>query len=88
LCRFQHSGNLVDIDKAISAHNQAVHLTPDGHAEKPGFLNNLANSFGCCFEHSRDLVDIDKAISTHNQTVHLTPDSHSDWPADMPAMSM
>ncbi|KIM74180.1 hypothetical protein PILCRDRAFT_80299 [Piloderma croceum F 1598] len=80
LCRFERSGDLIDVDKAISAHEQAVHLTLDGHANKPNCLNNLGSSLLCRFEHSGDLIDIDKAISTCEQAVHLTPDGHADKP--------
>jgi hypothetical protein len=72
--RFEHSGDLMDIDKAISYHEHAVHLTPDGHADKPGRLNNLGNSFLCQFQHSQDLMDVDKAISHHEHAVCVTPD--------------
>jgi hypothetical protein len=42
---FGHSGELADVNKAISALERAVYLTPDGHAKKPGFLGNLGNAF-------------------------------------------
>jgi hypothetical protein len=76
LRRFEHSKDPVDIDKAFSAHKQAVHLTPDGHAEEPCHLNSLGSSFMCRFECSRDPIDIDRAVSVHEQAVHLTPDGH------------
>jgi len=43
--RIQRSSILLDVDKAISAIEQAVHLTPDDHASKPGHLGNLGTSF-------------------------------------------
>jgi hypothetical protein len=83
LRRFWRSGDLMDIDKAISHHEHAVHLTPDGHADMPGRLNNLGNSFARRFQRSGDLMDIDKAISHHEHAVHLTPDDHADKPAHL-----
>jgi hypothetical protein len=80
LRRFEHSRDLVDIDRAVSAHKQAVHLTPDGHAEEPCHLNSLGSSLTCRFECSRDLIDIDRAVSVHERAVHLTPDGHVDKP--------
>ena len=55
-----------------------MNLTPDGHADKPGHLSNLGNSFLGRFEHSGDLADSDRAISTCKQAVNLTPDGHAD----------
>jgi hypothetical protein len=68
----------MDIEKAISHHKHALHLTPDGHTAKPRLLNNLGTSFLHWFEHSGDLMDIDKAISHHEHALHLTPDGHAD----------
>jgi tetratricopeptide (TPR) repeat protein len=57
-----------------------VNLTPDGHAEKPSFLNNLGNSFARRFKHSGDLADSDRAISAHERAVNLIPDGHTNKP--------
>jgi tetratricopeptide (TPR) repeat protein len=78
---FEHSGDLMDIAKAISHHEHALHFTPDGHADKPYHLNNLGISLLRRFECSGDLMDIDKAISHHQHAVHLTPDGHTEKPA-------
>ncbi|KAG9123558.1 hypothetical protein FRC07_014770 [Ceratobasidium sp. 392] len=42
--RFGHSGNLLDVDKAVELQTQAVSLTPDGHLQKPRFLTSLSFS--------------------------------------------
>lgn len=65
------------IDRAISAHDRAVNLTPDDHSDKPGSLNNLGSSFGQRCEHSGNLIDCDKAISA---LMDFTPDDHADKP--------
>jgi len=77
LARFEHTGKLIDSDRALSAHEEAVSFTSDGHANKPGHLTNLGNSFVCRFKRSGDMDDSDRAISAHNQAVHLTPDGHA-----------
>jgi hypothetical protein len=41
--RFEHTGDLADISNAISYQQKAVHLTPEGHADMPGWLNNLGS---------------------------------------------
>jgi hypothetical protein len=57
-------GDLTDISEAISFQQKAVQLTPEGHADMPGHLNNLGNSFQSRFEHTGDLTDISEAISS------------------------
>jgi tetratricopeptide (TPR) repeat protein len=76
--RFEHSRELDDIEKVISAYEDAVHLTPDSHAVKPRRLNILGYSVMRRFERSGNLVDIDKAISAHEQALRLTPNGHPD----------
>jgi hypothetical protein len=58
---FGCSGSLADINKAITAHRQSVNVTPDGHTDMPGYLNNLRTFLCCHFECSGDLADIYKA---------------------------
>src|ERR1700722_11949850 len=81
LARFMHAGQLDDVEKAISAHEVAVRLTPDGHADKPSRLMPLGNSFLCRFEHLGQLDDVEKAISAHEDAVRLTPNGHADKPS-------
>ena len=61
-----HFGDLVNIDKAISVHEQAVHLTPEGHSNKPACLKNLGNSFADLFKCSGDLVDRSATITCYH----------------------
>ncbi|KIJ46650.1 hypothetical protein M422DRAFT_249807 [Sphaerobolus stellatus SS14] len=68
---------ITDIDKAIAAQQKAVTLTPDGHAAKPGYLNNLGISFKIQFEHFGEHTDIDKAIAAQQEAVDLIPDDHT-----------
>lgn len=63
LRRFERSGDLADIDKAISFHEQAEHLTPDDHASKSRCHTNLGVSllrrFGC----SQNPINYSTALS-------------------------
>ncbi|THU96590.1 TPR-like protein [Dendrothele bispora CBS 962.96] len=72
--RFEHVGELGDIENAILAKQQAVDLTPDGHANKAAWLNNLGNAFQSRFEHLGELRNIENAILVNQQAVDLTPD--------------
>lgn len=76
-CQSKSLSSSIDVDEAISAHQQAVALTPAGHANKPNHLSNLGNSCLCRFERLGNLVDVDMAISAQQQAVALTPEGHA-----------
>ncbi|THU79158.1 TPR-like protein [Dendrothele bispora CBS 962.96] len=76
--RFECLGELGDIENVIDVMQQAVNLTPDGHADKAGRLNNLGNAFSRRFERLGELKDIENAIDVMQQAVDLTPDGHAD----------
>ena len=58
---------LSDLDEAITAQQQAVRLTPDGHPRKPACLSNLGISFRGRFKRLGDVADLDEAITTQQQ---------------------
>ncbi|KAJ7889806.1 hypothetical protein B0H14DRAFT_2336561 [Mycena olivaceomarginata] len=81
LCRFERLGDLSDINKCLLMFEDAVQLTPDGHPDKPGMLNNLGNSLLGRFERLGDLSDINKSVLMFEDAVALTPDGHPDKPS-------
>ncbi|QRV96292.1 CHAT domain protein [Ceratobasidium sp. AG-Ba] len=72
-----HRGSLIDIDKAIECHSQAVSLTPKEHGDQPSQLTNLGNSHCRRFERLGELVDIDLAIDYQSQALSLMPEGHA-----------
>ena len=78
--RFEHLGELSDIEDTISKHMDAVDLTPDGHPKKPARLNSPGICFKVQFERLGDLSDLQDAISKHKDAVDLTPYGHPDKP--------
>ena len=80
LTRFQETGDLQDIDRAISHYQKAVEPTPSGDADLPDYLSNLGSSYVLRFEHVGDLQDIDHAIFHHQRAVESTPSGHVDLP--------
>lgn len=62
-------------------HQNALRVTPEGHAELPSRMSNLGNSFMRRFEHFRDLTDIDQALVLHQNAIQLTPDGHANLPS-------
>ncbi|KIJ23996.1 hypothetical protein M422DRAFT_275317 [Sphaerobolus stellatus SS14] len=74
LSRFEHLGEIKDLDKAIIAHQKAITLTPDGNTHKPNMLNSLGNALHSRFKQGENLTDIDKAIIAGQDAVNLTTD--------------
>ncbi|KAF8129598.1 hypothetical protein EV363DRAFT_1337786, partial [Boletus edulis] len=73
--RVERLGELSDLEDAISTHRDAVHLTPDGHPDKPSHLNNLGLSFRARFERLGEPSDLEDAISlySHSASVPIGP---------------
>ncbi|KAI9451099.1 CHAT domain-containing protein [Boletus coccyginus] len=78
--RFDRVGELGDLEDAISRQGDAVKLTPHGHPDKPGRLNNLGISFLTRFRHIGVLSDLEDAISRQRDAVELTPHGHPHRP--------
>ncbi|KAF8129592.1 hypothetical protein EV363DRAFT_1337745, partial [Boletus edulis] len=70
ITRFLRLGELRDLEDGISTHSDAVHLTPDGHPDKPSRLN-----FQARFERLGEPSDLEHAISlySHPAPVSIGP---------------
>jgi tetratricopeptide (TPR) repeat protein len=79
--RFDHFGDLIDLDAAIARQREAVNLTPNSHSQKPGRLSNLGLCLKTRFNRLGNPIDIDDSIARHKEAIKLTPDSHPDKPA-------
>jgi len=77
---FERTGNLSELSEAVEVMQQAVQLTPKGHADMPGWLSNLGNSFRHRFERTGDVSNLSEAISVQQRAVQLTPNGHADMP--------
>ncbi|KAJ7809429.1 hypothetical protein B0H13DRAFT_1927933, partial [Mycena leptocephala] len=70
-------GDLNDINKSVLTIEDAVQLTPDGHPDKPGRLNNLGNcmlnngSASIRFEAARRWANMPKFTNPHLYSVHI-----------------
>ncbi|KAF8193139.1 CHAT domain-containing protein [Mycena galopus ATCC 62051] len=78
MLRFEQLGDLGDLKRAVSMLEDAVQLTPEGHPDKPCWLNNLGNSLFRCFERLGKLSDLNKSVLIFKDLVQLTPDGHPD----------
>ena len=78
--RFEQTGDLSDMENAMSNQQRVVELTPLGHTDLPRRLSNLGNSFQISFRPTRDPTDIKNAICNQQHAVELTPPGHADLP--------
>ena len=70
--RFEHLGELSDLEDAISTLGDAVDLTPHGHPDRPHRLHNLGNSFKARFERLGELSNLEQAISLYFHAASAT----------------
>ncbi|KZV60225.1 hypothetical protein PENSPDRAFT_760127 [Peniophora sp. CONT] len=81
--RFERVGELEDLEAAILVRRRAVDLTPDGHPNKPHYMNNLGGALRIRFQRVGQLTDLEAAISVQRRAVELMPDGHPDKPLCM-----
>ena len=70
----------MNLDDAITAHQQALRLTPSSHPHTASYLSNLGNCFLYRFKRLGDRLDLDEAVVAQRHAVRLTPDNHHDRP--------
>ncbi|KAI0027696.1 hypothetical protein K488DRAFT_60659, partial [Vararia minispora EC-137] len=68
------------LNAAISCLQNSVDLTPNGHPEKPAYLNNLGIALQTRFDRLGSLDDLESGIVVNRKAVDLTPDGHPDKP--------
>ncbi|KAF6764583.1 CHAT domain-containing protein [Ephemerocybe angulata] len=76
-CCFRRTGELSDITDAITAQRKGVEITPRGHADLPGRLNNLGTLLTIRFERTGELSDITDAIALRQKAIEITPQGYS-----------
>ncbi len=78
--RFERTGQLADLDEAITLFRDAVAATPVGHPERPGRLSNLGAALRTRFGRTGQLADLDQAITARQEAVAAIPADHPDRP--------
>ncbi|KAI0027902.1 CHAT domain-containing protein, partial [Vararia minispora EC-137] len=78
--RFDRLGGLDDLESAIVVKRWVVDFTPNGHPNKPMWLNSLGRALKNRFNRLHKLDDLESAITFCRQAVDLTPDGHPDKP--------
>lgn len=74
--RFELTGELQDLQQALSAHRRAVDLVPAGHTSEPQYLHNLGRSYFAYFHHTTEHEHLEQAISAYRRAVDLALTGH------------
>ena len=74
--RFEHFGEVVDIDNSILNLKQAIGITKDGHLNRPHYFSTLGSSQEIRFQHLGELGDLDASISNHQHAMELCDDGN------------
>ncbi|KAG9098706.1 hypothetical protein FRC06_006057 [Ceratobasidium sp. 370] len=72
--RYQHLGELADIDAAIECHNRANQFTSNDHPDKPTHLTSLGSSYELRYTRLGNIPDLDTAIGLSHLAVSLSSD--------------
>jgi tetratricopeptide (TPR) repeat protein len=76
--RFERTGSMDDLDRAILTSEQAVKLTPVNHPSRAIYLNNFGSALAKRFERKGSMGDLDRTIMVNEQAVKLNPVGHPD----------
>jgi tetratricopeptide (TPR) repeat protein len=76
--RYDRTGNLDDLEAAISHAQDAVANTPADHHDRAGRLSNLSNRLSSRYDRTGNLDDLEAAISHAQHAAANTPPDHPD----------
>jgi CHAT domain len=79
--RYELTGELVDLDRAVDATRRAVADTPEGHPDRAGQLTNLAMALIGRYDRTRAAADLREGTDVAWQAVEASP-------ADSPARAV
>ncbi|KAL4748455.1 hypothetical protein BDW72DRAFT_205586 [Aspergillus terricola var. indicus] len=74
--RYERTGNLDDLEAAISHAHTAIAATPVDHPDRAIFLNNLSSHLSSRYDRTGNLDDLETAISHAQDAVAATPANH------------
>ncbi|KJZ72809.1 hypothetical protein HIM_07753 [Hirsutella minnesotensis 3608] len=68
--RFERTGSMDDLDRAVEVADIAVAVTPQDHPDRARRLNNLGNRLGSRFKRTGSMDDLDRALSSYKKGWH------------------
>jgi CHAT domain-containing protein len=75
LDRYHHVGDVADLERAATVHQESVNATRPDDDMYPSRLNNLANSRSTLFDATGDRAQLDSAIALTTEAIRLAPES-------------
>ncbi len=79
--RYQATGVLADLDKALSSWEELANSVPSDSPHLPAILNNLGVGLSDRYQRTGALSDLDDSIANAQQAVELTPEGSPDLPS-------
>jgi hypothetical protein len=76
--RFERTGSMDDLNRAVDVADMAVNATPQDHPDRAGRLNNLGSWLGMRFERSGSMDDLHRAVDVSDMAINATPQDHPD----------
>ncbi|KZV68360.1 hypothetical protein PENSPDRAFT_634477 [Peniophora sp. CONT] len=79
--RYEHHGQIIDLEKGISSYYEAMKLMPEeGHPQMPTLLIKLGGLLTSRYERLGELHDIETTMTVLNRAREIIPDDHPDVP--------
>ncbi|RYP43130.1 hypothetical protein DL770_011836 [Monosporascus sp. CRB-9-2] len=76
--RFERTGSMDDLNRAVDVADMAVDATPQDHPDRASMFNNLGNLLGRRFERTGSIDDLNRAVDVADMAVNATPQDHPD----------
>ena len=78
LSRFERTGSMYDLNRAITLNEQAVTFTPKDHPNLYARLSNLGDSLQSRYQQTGSMDDLNRAINNYEQAFASTPEDNPD----------
>jgi methyl coenzyme M reductase subunit C-like uncharacterized protein (methanogenesis marker protein 7) len=74
--RFERTGSMDDLNRAVEVTNMAVDATPQDHPDRAACLNNLGSRLGTRFKRTGSIKDLNHAVDVAGMAVDATPQDY------------
>ncbi|RYP53061.1 hypothetical protein DL770_011005 [Monosporascus sp. CRB-9-2] len=65
--RFERTGSMDDLNRAIDVADMAIDATPQDHPDRAAYLNNLGNQLGRRFERAGSMDDFNRTLTSYKE---------------------
>ncbi|RYP20115.1 hypothetical protein DL765_002957 [Monosporascus sp. GIB2] len=74
--RFERTGSIDDLNRAVDVTDVAVDATPQDHPNKAAWLYNLGTLLGMRFERTDSIDELNRAVNVASMIVEAAPQDH------------